>query len=154
MARKQTTRLEQRRREVAKLLKSRVPQIDIARQLGISPATVSRDVSVLRAQWREEMSADMDSVLAQELAEIADMERAAAVEFVNAPSGERSTRWLEVRLKCKQMRAKLLGLDSAHEAAQVARAAAAAVQAVQSVQRQIEDMTPEELADAYRDTVH
>jgi uncharacterized protein YerC len=46
--------IEARRTEVARLLKAAKKQREIARALGVSLATVNRDVRAVRAEWAEE----------------------------------------------------------------------------------------------------
>lgn len=143
----------QRRVLVAKYLARRWKQSEIAKELGVHEGTISRDAAILRKQWAESMGDDIAKHISRELADLEAMERDAADEYFAQPLGKRHTKWIHVRLKCKEHRAKLLGLDAAHDEARAARAAAAAVAAVEAVQQQVEEMSPDELVAAYQDTV-
>jgi len=50
-------------------------QADIAKEVGISPATVSRDIKALQAEWLQSALIDIDAAKAQELAKIDRVER-------------------------------------------------------------------------------
>lgn len=153
MAKPQPYTTEQRRVKVAHLLKSRVPQHEIATQLGVSKATISRDAKTLRKVWQKSMSADIGDTMARELAELDHIEAQAAREYIARKPGNRSTQWLKVRLQCKEQRARLLGLEAAHEAATTARTAAAVALAMHGVTKDIDDLTPEQLEQKYKQAV-
>lgn len=146
-------KLEERRARVAKLLTSRISQTEIARREGVPISTINRDVKAIRAAWREETMTSIDELVTQELAELAEIESQAAIEFVKSPPGKRSVKWLNLRLSAKATRMKLLGLDDMHAAAAAARAHAAAKAAVGAMTKEVEAMTPEELEAEYRATV-
>jgi len=98
----------ERRRKVAALDLRHVDQVDIGRQLDVDQSTVSRDLAVLRAEWRAAAAADTGERTARELAELDDMERDCAVQF--AKTHDRG--WITARLAIKDRRAALLGLDA------------------------------------------
>lgn len=74
--------MDERRRQVAALLRARLPRADIVRQLGMSAPTLCRDIMAIRKQWKEEYAADYDQMLADELAVLADDERRWRTEMV------------------------------------------------------------------------
>jgi transposase-like protein len=98
---------EERQRKVAALYLRRVSQSEIAKQLGVNQATISRDLQVLYKLWRAEAASMIDEHQARELAELDQMEQDAAIQY----SQTKRRDWLDTRLKIKERRAKLLGLD-------------------------------------------
>ena len=98
----------ERRRKVVVLYLRHIDQVTIAQQLGVTQATVSRDLKALTQQWLAESVQAVEAVKARELAELDDMERECAMQF----HVEKNPAWLDRRLKCKERRAKLLGLDA------------------------------------------
>lgn len=97
-----------RRQKVAQLYLRRQTQEAIAQALKVSQATVSMDLTELRKQWAAESVDALDQVKVREAAELDEMEAEAAVEF----SKKKSWEWYDRRLKTKERRAKLLGLDA------------------------------------------
>ncbi len=98
----------QRRETIAKLYLRHITMPQIAVQLHVNKGTVSRDVKYLIEQWRERAQGPIAQWIAQELAEIDQMEQDAALQFAST----RDRQWLETRLHIKDRRAKLLGLDA------------------------------------------
>ena len=76
--------------------------------LGVNQSTISRDLKRLQEQWVREASQDIGERRARELAELDDMEKDAALEF----NKSKNPQWWHARLKAKERRAKLLGLDA------------------------------------------
>ena len=105
---RQRTDIAARRRLVASSLAKRVPQIYIAKSLGVSPATITTDVKAIRREWQEAARADMEIVVARELAELEDMDSDAA-----RMQSEGS--WFDRRLRVKERKAKMLGLDTSRQ---------------------------------------
>lgn len=117
--------LASRRQAVASYYLMRVDQNKIAELLGISQPTVSRDINFLIKEWKEESKAVIDDIIARESAELNNMEMEAANNYNKAkgrkpkyeddpgtPSDpQQMERWMNVRLKIKERRAKMLGLD-------------------------------------------
>lgn len=101
-------KIEDRRRKVSQLYLRRQTQESIAQALGVSQATISDDLTHLRKQWAAENVENLDQVKVREAAELDEMEADAAVEF----SKRKSVEWYDRRLKTKERRAKLLGLDA------------------------------------------
>lgn len=99
--------LDQRRRTVAELVLRRVPLSKIADKLGVHKSQITRDVQHLSRQWLAESLADTKVAKARELAELSEMEYDAALKF----STKHGPEWLHVRLRIKQRRAKMMGLD-------------------------------------------
>lgn len=106
---KQKYKVAERRRQVAMMYASHMSQAEIAKRLGVHVATISRDVAVIEAEWMDQAAISLGQRRARELAELDDIEYNAADSF----SEDKNPRWLEVRLKCKERRAKLLGFDAA-----------------------------------------
>jgi len=100
--------IEERQRKVAQLYLRRQTQTEIAKVLKVDQATISRDLAELRKQWAAENVENLDQVKVREAAELDEMEAEAAVEF----SKRKNWEWFDRRLKCKERRAKLLGLDA------------------------------------------
>jgi hypothetical protein len=97
-----------RRQRVAELWRNRQNQTDIARALGVDQSTISRDIKAIMREWRAMAVADVDEVIGRELAELDGMERDAAIRF----AATHDPAWMHLRLRCKERRAKMLGLDS------------------------------------------
>lgn len=100
-------RIAERRKKVSELYLRHQTQEAIARVLGVSQPTVSLDIAALRQQWKEAGLLNTDEVKQREAAELDEMEAEAAVEF----SKRKNWEWFDRRLKCKERRARLLGLD-------------------------------------------
>jgi len=99
-------RLE-RRKKVAGLYLRRYTMAEIAEVIDCSLSTVVLDIKHIKKEWQEEAREKIGEVISRELAEIQHLENQAAREFIR----QRETKFLELRLKCKDRRAKLLGLD-------------------------------------------
>lgn len=97
-----------RRRKVARLLAKKITQVEIAKELGVSQPTISRDVVAIEEEWKREYSEALELIRARELAELRDMERDAAAAFAKT----RDPRFLQARLATKTRIAKLVGLDA------------------------------------------
>lgn len=106
--------IEKRRRQVAELWKRHVDQVTIAKQLGVAQSTVSRDLKAITKRWVEEAVRDVGEIRARELAELSQIEGDASKRF----AVEHDYKWLDIRLKCKQRRAAMLGLDRPTKVAQ------------------------------------
>ena len=50
-------------------------QVDIAEEVGISPPTVSRDISFLQAEWQRSSLVNIDAKKSEELAKVDRLER-------------------------------------------------------------------------------
>jgi transcriptional regulator with XRE-family HTH domain len=104
--------VSKRRATVAKLWTRRLTQEEIAAAVGVDQSTVSRDVKALVAAWREEALGDVTDLRARELADLDAMEREAAMAASADVSPQELARLLEVRLRIKDRRSRLLGLDA------------------------------------------
>lgn len=90
-----------------------VSQNRIAATLGISQPTVSRDILVIKDEWKAQRLVRLDDHRDRELQELDRMEGDAIRAALSCDTGSDDHRkWLETRLKIKQRRAKLLGLDA------------------------------------------
>ena len=97
--------IEERRGKVAALWLRRTPKVQIAKTLGVAPNTVSADINWLEECWQKELVKDPVSIRAKELAELDDMEKETA-RHLGDP------KWMDRRIKLKERRAKMLGLDA------------------------------------------
>lgn len=100
-------KIAERRKKVSELYLRHQTQESIARVLGVSQPTVSLDIAALREQWKAAGLMNTDEVKVREVAELDEMEAEAAVEF----SKRKNWEWFDRRIKVKERRAKLLGLD-------------------------------------------
>ncbi|HEV8177680.1 MAG TPA: hypothetical protein VGP44_08335 [Gemmatimonadales bacterium] len=100
--------IAKRRREVAALYLAHQTQTAIARLLNVGQSTISDDLAALKEEWRTESLADLQIVIEREANELDEMERRAAV----ADSKAKTPEWFDRRLKVKERRARLLGLDA------------------------------------------
>jgi hypothetical protein len=62
-------------------------QQDIARQLGVTGATISRDVKRIREEWRKEYAGDYHFILGEDLAILSDDERRWRTEMLKTLQG-------------------------------------------------------------------
>jgi hypothetical protein len=101
-----------RRRKVAALALARVSQQEIARQLNVSEATISKDLAFARAQWAAERQADIGAERAQELARLA-ADEAQWRRKLQAEPGLLGQLGIYDRIhRIGERRAKMLGLDA------------------------------------------
>lgn len=96
--------IEARRRKVAELWLAHAPQEEIGREVGVNQATISRDIKAIRDQFR----AERDEILDRETAELDHIERECVTRYQQDLTGD----WIDRRLKVKERRSKLLGLDA------------------------------------------
>jgi hypothetical protein len=98
--------MESRRRDVAAgLLRGELGQ-DMAARLGVSAATISKDIAAVREEWRTSSSADYSVLVSEECAKCAEIER---VYLPRALAGSASS--AHVVLAAMRRKAKMLGLD-------------------------------------------
>lgn len=72
--RRKPAEIERDRRNIARMYLAGRIQADIADELGISQATVSRDLKAVQAEWKEARINDIDERKRQELAKIDNLE--------------------------------------------------------------------------------
>lgn len=107
--------LSERDQHISRLLGQYLTQAEIARRLGISQSVVSKTLARIDAYWRESAAADMDARKRRELRELDDMEREvieAGLTALEANDLAMQLQAFDRRLKVKERRAKLLGLDA------------------------------------------
>lgn len=126
--------IAERRGRVARLYLQGRDQSDIASELGIAQATISKDLEKIRTAWRESAIRDFDAQKDIELQRLNEIEREAwkAWERSQQPAqsavvdGAAGTqrakrtvkhqygdpRFLELALRCNEERRKILGLDA------------------------------------------
>lgn len=97
---------EERRRLVSDMYRRGVLQTDIAKEVGIDQATVSRDLKAIRAEWLESRVRDFDAAKEVELQKIDEVERQAWAGW------ERSVGVVERKTK----RSRTKGSEKEHEA--------------------------------------
>jgi len=97
---------ERRRAQVAELYLQRMTQTEIARILGVSQPTVSRDIKAIERRWRQQAVDNLDRQKLRELAELDRMEREAAINYQHT----HDIKWFRERKWIKEQRAKILGL--------------------------------------------
>lgn len=102
----------ERRARVARLRSRKLTMREIGVALGISAATVYRDLRAIDEDWRREATTDLAAIRARELAELRDMEYQAATASANSGSEEAKIRWLGERRQIKARIAALMGLDA------------------------------------------
>lgn len=73
--RRSNGQLARDRRRTADLYLQGWLQADIAKELGNSPATVSRDIKFLQSEWQQSALVDIDAAKAKELAKVDRLER-------------------------------------------------------------------------------
>lgn len=107
-ARTTASDIESRRRKVASALLAGADSFTaIAEQLGVSIATISRDVKAIEAQWQAEAVQDISAAKGRDLRRT---ERMIGAMWTKALAGdERSAKMV---LDLMQHRAKLLGLNA------------------------------------------
>jgi len=105
---KKRAELIDRRRKVAKLYLRKMSQEDIAKKLGVSQSTVSRDIRYLTKKWTQEAIGDIDRRRGRELAELEEIEYDCAAQFAS----NKEPAWLRIRLRAKERIARMLGLDA------------------------------------------
>lgn len=106
------TSLMERRARVARLRSRKLSMREIGLALGISAATVYRDLRAIDEDWRREAAEDLANIRARELAELRDMEYQAATALSGAPTEDAKIRWMAERRQLKARIASLLGLDA------------------------------------------
>lgn len=85
---------EQRAADIAKLARLRLfghTQTECAEKLGVSQATVSRDLAVVVAGWKSEAVADMESIKAKELAKLDALEVEAYAAWMGSKAESQKT---------------------------------------------------------------
>jgi len=98
----------ERRKKVAALYMRRFTQAQVAEQLGVGLRVVEQDLAYMRKLWAKEAMQSMGTLIARELAEIQHIENEAGMGYIRT----QDMKYLELRLKCKDRRARLLGLDA------------------------------------------
>jgi hypothetical protein len=98
-----------RRKLAGALYLSHVSQEEIARQLKCDQSTISRDIKALKKTWEKEAIQEISDVVIRELAELNEMERQVTIEF--GQKAEKNPRWILARLRIKEQKYMLLGLD-------------------------------------------
>ena len=72
---KKTTTYTERRQQVDELYLNGWRQVDIAKRLGVTQATISRDLEAIRVAWVESAVRDFDQLKEQELQKVDNLER-------------------------------------------------------------------------------
>lgn len=126
--------IAQRRQQVAKLYLQGKGQTEIAHELNLTQATISRDLEHVQTAWRESSIRDFDAQRDLEIAKLNEVEKEAWLAWersqqpaqtavVSGAAGSQTAkrtlrhqcgnpRFLELALRCNEERRKLLGLDA------------------------------------------
>jgi len=96
---------EARRRQVTMLYLAGINQTEIARQLRVGQATISRDIQRIKEEYR----VARQDLIDREAASYDDMEREALLQFQQEG---KDPKWFALRLQVKKQRADLLGLNA------------------------------------------
>jgi ECF sigma factor len=141
-------------------------QAEIASALGLSIATVKRDLATIRERWLDSALRDFDALKAEQLAKIDAVEAEAwamwsrscerqvrtSTQEIEASShpgcntrtdaqlGSGEPRYLQITLQCVERRSRLLGLDAPQKIAQTDSKGQDS-----KVQHRIQDMSDEEI---------
>jgi IS30 family transposase len=105
---------QERRAKVSELWKQKYKMVQIAEMIGVHVSTISRDVRYLEKQWIETQNLNIGDLRNRELRELDEMEQICILRLealIDSPT--KGARWMEERLKIKQRRAQLLGIDAA-----------------------------------------
>lgn len=107
------TALTRRRARVTQLALAYVPQAAIAIEVGVSEATVSNDMKVIRRAWLDDAKSDIQTAIVKELGSLDRLESRLWSQFGSgdAITNDERTRTALAILKTKERRAKLLGFD-------------------------------------------
>lgn len=107
--------ITERRRKVAALYLAGNIQTEIASELGVDQATISRDLTALQKLWSEQALRDLGEAKAEQLAKIDKLEREyweAWVKSQNEQKDPGDPRFLDGVQWCVEQRCKVLGLNS------------------------------------------
>ncbi len=91
--------MAERRAKVVALMRLRMSQTDIARQLGVNQGTVSRDERAIREEWKRQYAAAMNEQIAEDVAVLNDDERRWRQEMVRALMSRMETRTVTRKVK-------------------------------------------------------
>ena len=102
-----------RKKEVARLvLEERLPQYEIAKRLEIDPSAISRALSELRAEWREEAAEFTDQYMWIQIDKLEQDEKELHDLFMAEEDVNKRMAVFDRLLKVYERLAKLLGLDA------------------------------------------
>jgi len=126
--------IAQRRQQVAKLYLQGKGQAEIAHELNLAQATISRDLESIQTAWRQSSIRDFDAQRDLEIAKLNQVEKEAwaawersqqpalTADVIGAAGSQTAKRtlrhqcgnprFLELALRCNEERRKLLGLDA------------------------------------------
>jgi hypothetical protein len=100
-----------RRLIIAEMLLAHIPYRTIASQLGLSKTQIHREVTKIRAQWRDRASVAYQSHVAEELGKLDALERAVLGKAFHGDEGLADLGAVDRALRIAERRARLLGLD-------------------------------------------
>ena len=98
---------DERKAKVAKLYLGRNTVAAMARMLEVSTQTIQRDLKTLRKEWQADRLDDTSEQITRELEELQQMESDCYVQWM----ATKDPVWIDRRMRIKERRAKLLGLD-------------------------------------------
>lgn len=105
--------IAQRRKQVAYYRMMHFPQREIAKRVGVSVATVNRDLQAVREEWMERRNAAYGSWVAEEIAKLDALEKVWLPRALSRESLDTGT--VREVMRIMDRRAKLLGLDRPEE---------------------------------------
>jgi|TARA_R110000744_G_scaffold274877_4_gene387903 hypothetical protein len=87
---------------------------EIANKTGIKYGIILRDISIVRKQWKKNSDKHIEKIKHRDLAELDAMERQVATGFLDhiEKDPELALKFFDRRIKVKERRAILLGMDA------------------------------------------
>jgi DNA-binding XRE family transcriptional regulator len=99
--------LQERRRQIALGLLAGMTNADMARNLGVSRQLIQADITIIRAEWREERNTSYQEYVDQEMMRL---DRLATAMWPAAMRGNAQA--VDTCLKVSDRRVRILGLDA------------------------------------------
>ena len=106
---------EERKAKVARLYLGRNTIASMARMLEVTTQTIQRDLKDCREQWQGDQLENTAEQITRELEELQKMESDCDAQFL----ATKDPVWIEKRMRIKERRAKLMGLDKPSQIQQV-----------------------------------
>ena len=101
----------ERQAQVAALYKKSMPMTDIAKKLGCSSKTVSRDIVEMTETWRDQGIEDIKQAKIKILVQLEDINFQAAIEY----AASKDSVFLLRRIQAIERMAKILGIEAAEK---------------------------------------
>jgi DeoR/GlpR family transcriptional regulator of sugar metabolism len=97
----------ERQAKVAKLYLGRNTVSSMARMFDVTTTTIQRDLKQLRTDWQVERLEDTTEQITREIEELHQMESDCYAQWL----ATKDPVWMDKRIRIKERRAKLMGLD-------------------------------------------